>query len=220
MDAKCCPAAARRAANGSPAPIRNIGSNSGNCFSQGSDTSGSLCIPQGLQVWTSASRRSLFSAGSRRYPRRRCNLSASWSKRRDKKPYEAHYPRSPGAMDAGFEGWLCGCGFPGSRSSENVSRPAQAGHAIGVAARRDVVMNTAAPNLVASAAIRLYQRAVAPFLPGRCRFYPSCSEYALECFHRFSFFKALGLTSWRIARCTPLSRGYFDPVPNSEPGGH
>lgn len=80
-------------------------------------------------------------------------------------------------------------------------------------------MNPSASGRAAVSVIRLYQKVVSPFLPGRCRFYPSCSEYAVECFHRFSFFKALGLASWRIARCTPLSQGYFDPVPNSEPGG-
>lgn len=74
-----------------------------------------------------------------------------------------------------------------------------------------------AVNSLAVGAIRIYQKGISPILPGTCRFYPSCSEYAAECFHRFSFFKALGLASWRIARCTPLSRGYFDPVPNSEP---
>lgn len=75
---------------------------------------------------------------------------------------------------------------------------------------------------LAVAGIRLYQKTLSPLLPGRCRFYPSCSEYAAECFHRFSFLKALGLSAWRIARCTPLSSGYFDPVPDSEPepGGH
>lgn len=49
-------------------------------------------------------------------------------------------------------------------------------------------------------------------LPGRCRYYPSCSEYSLECFQRFSFFKALYKSVFRILRCNPLFEGYFDPV--------
>ncbi|MBU42571.1 MAG: membrane protein insertion efficiency factor YidD [Spirochaetaceae bacterium] len=60
--------------------------------------------------------------------------------------------------------------------------------------------------------IKFYKLAISPWLPGRCRFYPSCSEYAMECFQYLPFWKALGKSIWRIARCNPLSSGYFDPV--------
>ncbi len=48
---------------------------------------------------------------------------------------------------------------------------------------------------------------------GRCRHYPCCSDYGLECFQKFGFLKALMLTTWRILRCNPFSRKTFDPVP-------
>lgn len=76
-----------------------------------------------------------------------------------------------------------------------------------------------AANRAALAFVRAYQKAVSPWLPGRCRFYPSCSEYTIQCFQSFPFFRALRLAVWRILRCNPLSEGYFDPVPDSSPGG-
>ncbi len=48
-----------------------------------------------------------------------------------------------------------------------------------------------------------------------CRFFPTCSHYAKEAFETRSFFIALGLSSWRIVRCNPLSKGGYDPVPTS-----
>lgn len=48
-----------------------------------------------------------------------------------------------------------------------------------------------------------------------CRFSPSCSSYGLACFEKFGFFKASFLTMMRILRCTPLSRGGYDPVPKN-----
>ena len=69
--------------------------------------------------------------------------------------------------------------------------------------------------------IRGYQLSLGRLMPGRCRFYPTCSNYALECFERFSFFPALGKTLYRLARCTPFSTGYFDPVvPETEQQKH
>lgn len=64
--------------------------------------------------------------------------------------------------------------------------------------------------------IRLYQQSLARVLPGRCRFYPSCSEYAVECFHRYNPGKAAIKSAYRILRCNPLSQGYFDPVEKAE----
>ncbi|MCB1140204.1 MAG: membrane protein insertion efficiency factor YidD [Leptospiraceae bacterium] len=60
--------------------------------------------------------------------------------------------------------------------------------------------------------IRFYKVGISPILPGRCRFYPSCSQYSMECFEKLPFWRALGKSLWRIARCNPLSKGYFDPV--------
>lgn len=46
-----------------------------------------------------------------------------------------------------------------------------------------------------------------------CLFEPSCSQYGLECFQKFNFFKAFYLTIYRIIRCNPFNKGGFDPVP-------
>lgn len=48
-----------------------------------------------------------------------------------------------------------------------------------------------------------------------CRFYPTCSNYALEAFYKFRFFKAFFLTFFRILKCNPFSKGGYDPVPKN-----
>ena len=50
----------------------------------------------------------------------------------------------------------------------------------------------------------------------RCKYVPSCSNYAKESFEKFNFFKAFFLTIWRLLRCNPFSKGGFDPVPLSK----
>lgn len=62
--------------------------------------------------------------------------------------------------------------------------------------------------------IRFYQKFISP-LKGSpcCRFYPTCSAYALEAFMNRGFFVGFGLTVWRILRCNPFCRGGYDPVP-------
>lgn len=60
--------------------------------------------------------------------------------------------------------------------------------------------------------ISIYQKCISPFLGNRCRFHPSCSEYAKETFLHHSFFKAIYLTLWRLCRCNPLHPGGVDPV--------
>ena len=66
--------------------------------------------------------------------------------------------------------------------------------------------------------IRFYRKFLSP-LKGTpcCRFYPTCSAYALEAFMKRGFFVGLGLTVWRILRCQPFSVGGFDPVPERKP---
>lgn len=60
--------------------------------------------------------------------------------------------------------------------------------------------------------IRAYQRVVSPLLGPRCRYYPSCSEYAAQAIARFGILRGLVLAAWRVLRCNPLSHGGFDPV--------
>ncbi len=60
--------------------------------------------------------------------------------------------------------------------------------------------------------IRLYQQTVSEILPSRCRFTPSCSQYALEALSQHGFLEGLKLAYQRIKRCQYPNRG-FDPVP-------
>jgi putative membrane protein insertion efficiency factor len=66
--------------------------------------------------------------------------------------------------------------------------------------------------LVVTFPIRVYQRLISPLFGQRCRYYPSCSEYALQAIRRFGILRGLVLAGWRLLRCNPWSRGGFDPV--------
>ncbi|MFC8619479.1 membrane protein insertion efficiency factor YidD [Micromonospora purpureochromogenes] len=70
---------------------------------------------------------------------------------------------------------------------------------------------------VLSGPIIAYRRWISPALPARCRFYPSCSAYALEAVARHGALRGAGLTVLRLSRCHPFHPGGHDPVP--EPGG-
>ncbi|MFL5783982.1 MAG: membrane protein insertion efficiency factor YidD [Bacteriovoracaceae bacterium] len=61
--------------------------------------------------------------------------------------------------------------------------------------------------------IGIYQTTISPFLGSNCRFEPSCSHYADECFKKFSFPRALWYSSRRICKCHPFHPGGYDPVP-------
>jgi putative membrane protein insertion efficiency factor len=61
--------------------------------------------------------------------------------------------------------------------------------------------------------IRGYQRLLSPLLPPSCRFYPSCSQYALEAIRRHGALKGSWLAARRLIRCHPFNAGGFDPVP-------
>ena len=63
------------------------------------------------------------------------------------------------------------------------------------------------------APIRVYQRFISPLIPPRCKYYPSCSQYAVEAIHVHGPLRGLGLAAWRLLRCNPLSDGGLDPVP-------
>jgi putative membrane protein insertion efficiency factor len=67
---------------------------------------------------------------------------------------------------------------------------------------------------IAIAPIRLYQRLISPALGQRCRYYPSCSEYAVQSIRTFGILRGLILAVWRLLRCNPFSRGGLDPVEN------
>ena len=65
---------------------------------------------------------------------------------------------------------------------------------------------------VAVLPIRLYQRLISPAIGARCKYYPSCSEYAAQAISRFGILRGSVLAGWRVLRCNPWSRGGFDPV--------
>ncbi len=69
------------------------------------------------------------------------------------------------------------------------------------------------PNLPFIGLISLYRKLISPLLPSVCRFQPSCSQYSLQAFREYNFFKALGLSAWRILRCNPFCKGGYDPLP-------
>jgi putative membrane protein insertion efficiency factor len=66
--------------------------------------------------------------------------------------------------------------------------------------------------LIAILPIRVYQRLIGPLFGRRCRYHPSCSEYAAQAIDRFGILRGLVLAGWRLLRCNPWSRGGFDPV--------
>ena len=61
--------------------------------------------------------------------------------------------------------------------------------------------------------IRGYKRFISPLLPDACRFYPTCSEYALEAITKHGVLKGIPLSVWRVLRCNPCCKGGYDPVP-------
>ncbi|HWD69970.1 MAG TPA: membrane protein insertion efficiency factor YidD [Solirubrobacteraceae bacterium] len=63
-----------------------------------------------------------------------------------------------------------------------------------------------------TAPIKLYQKIVSPLTGQRCKYYPSCSEYAVQSITKFGILRGLVLAGWRLLRCNPLSHGGFDPV--------
>ncbi len=69
------------------------------------------------------------------------------------------------------------------------------------------------PVRVLSVAIRGYQLLLSPFLGKNCRFYPTCSQYALESVQRFGVLKGTLLAVVRIVKCGPWHPGGYDPVP-------
>ncbi len=71
--------------------------------------------------------------------------------------------------------------------------------------------------------VRGYQTILSPLLPRSCKYYPSCSQYAIDALRSFGVVRGLILASWRVLRCNPLSYGGYDPVERQNVfgrGGH
>jgi putative membrane protein insertion efficiency factor len=55
-----------------------------------------------------------------------------------------------------------------------------------------------------------YQRVVSPFLAPRCKYHPSCSQYAIDALRDYGFLRGVVLAGWRLLRCNPFSHGGVD----------
>jgi putative membrane protein insertion efficiency factor len=64
----------------------------------------------------------------------------------------------------------------------------------------------------AVAPIRLYQRLISPAIPSRCKYYPSCSQYAVDAVRQYGVLRGVVLAAWRLLRCNPWSHGGVDHV--------
>lgn len=60
--------------------------------------------------------------------------------------------------------------------------------------------------------LRFYQMAISPSIPSRCKYYPSCSQYALDAVREYGAARGFILAVWRVLRCNPMSYGGYDPV--------
>lgn len=69
------------------------------------------------------------------------------------------------------------------------------------------------PTRAALALLAGYQRWLSPLLPGACRFWPTCSEYARLALLRHGLVRGGGLALWRLCRCHRFARGGVDPPP-------
>ncbi|MEH6527296.1 MAG: membrane protein insertion efficiency factor YidD [Sneathiella sp.] len=83
--------------------------------------------------------------------------------------------------------------------------------------------------MVLKGLVKVYQYAISPYLPASCRYYPTCSSYALQALDKHGPVKGLFLTLGRLSRCHPFGGQGYDPVPEkknecqhcgTEPSGH
>jgi hypothetical protein len=65
-------------------------------------------------------------------------------------------------------------------------------------------------------AVRVYQWTIRPFIGANCRFWPSCSEYAVEALRIHGAARGTAMAAKRILRCNPWNEGGVDPVPGFE----
>jgi uncharacterized protein len=59
--------------------------------------------------------------------------------------------------------------------------------------------------------IKIYQKWISPMFPPRCKYYPSCSSYAVTAIENYGI-KGFAMAAWRLVRCNPWSHGGVDYV--------
>ncbi|WP_446830700.1 membrane protein insertion efficiency factor YidD [Candidatus Foliamicus sp.] len=64
--------------------------------------------------------------------------------------------------------------------------------------------------------IRAYQLCISPYLGPRCRFQPTCSQYALEAIEVHGLLRGIGMSARRLLRCHPLGPSGWDPIPQPD----
>lgn len=60
--------------------------------------------------------------------------------------------------------------------------------------------------------INIYRKFISPMKKPCCRFYPSCSQYAIDALKKYGFLKGGAMAVWRLLRCNPFNPGGYDPV--------
>lgn len=80
---------------------------------------------------------------------------------------------------------------------------------------RDTLRNL--PTTVLIGILRVYQAVVSPLTGPTCKYYPSCSQYAIIAIRTHGTLRGTGLALWRILRCNPWSLGGVDDVPPARP---
>ncbi len=68
--------------------------------------------------------------------------------------------------------------------------------------------------------IELYRRLVSPFIAPRCRYYPTCSSYAVQALKTYGPLRGSVLAAWRVVHCNPWSEGGIDHVEDQTLFGH
>ena len=71
---------------------------------------------------------------------------------------------------------------------------------------------TDAMKAVALGLIKIYRAVLSPYMPGQCRFYPTCSEYAADAVQAHGVLRGSWMAARRLARCRPGAKGGYDPA--------
>ncbi len=75
-----------------------------------------------------------------------------------------------------------------------------------------IVSLTRAARALLTTPIVVYQRAISPAFPRRCKYEPTCSRYAIDAIRTYGILRGPVLAAWRLLRCNPWSHGGYDPV--------